>query len=655
MKSVRNKDITLKMLVLLLFYTSLYAVNCEDLNREFDKILQDQNKVLIVVNQQEKIIIYNEIDIYYGLLFNSGHITIYHECDSNNDSIILYNIDNIHSYVVFLTQETILLVRDYFGKQEFINYQYINPNNTKFDYINEHATSFITATTQLLTAQLLAPKDDVDFALKYVKELQLEFVSGNNKRIREGSSPETSLKRLRTDHTPSPIAEMVPAYSTNRSQSQNEQLSTQLEFVSGNNKRIREGSSPETSPKRLRIDHAASPIAEIVPAHLNNRSQSQKEQPSTHNDPTYTLSLDSISKSNMQQVVNKPPKLISEDGSPVDNPEILGTNETASVDTKTPKFVTNELFREQLPPQLIDVFNRSKFFSKDYGVIFEIPSSDEISMNKISAVKTLNIYLSNLKPNQNLILVSKKLITRSEKNNHSIFYIVINKKTPILYSTEIHHYSLYVYYRSGNLRFTYNNLEGKNYIMLNYGRVFGRSNVADFYVFSELGNNTGNQLTSLSLTENNDRYKSVEDFLKQLFMGYDYYIDENFIKNSTVYIEDLISVSKTNEVFIFLNNRYYKGSNIDENDIDKRIGVILKPINEYSRYKKKLFKVSYISLVSINSEYRFLIEELDGTWTAGFSKKHVGDDIITLTLYNSSLNTKSHINITKFNLLRKKT
>ena len=583
----------MKILFLLLFYTALYAVNCEDFNRETDKIRKDNNKVLFIEYQQKTIINYNESGNIVWVL-PTGHKTQDPICDSNNNTIIFDNIDGIY-YVVDLNNDIKLIVTDYFANPYFIEYQLKNPNKSKLDYMIHYENSFITAPTQSLTAQSSAPKDDVEHVLEIIKADQLKGGGGKNKRIREGSSHGTPSKRIRTDNDESPRYEMVQVHST----------------------------------------------------HL---TQSQQVQPLPYNDPMDTLS----SKGNMkEQVVSEAPKLISEKGNAVNNPEIHETNETASgidkVDTKTPHFVLTEIYKGQLPKNLIDLFNIRKFFSRDYGVIFEIPPKGAISMNDISPVDTLNSYLSDLKLNQQLILVSTRWI-KVEQKNISKIYLVINKSDGVSYNIEVYHTLNHKVYFC-DLIFAYNNQKLKDYIMLKCKDINFEITVSGFYVFAELGNNTDEQLTSSPLTENLDGYKSIEQLLDKLFMGDKYYSDDNSMKDPITNLSQLISKSTTNEVFIFLDNNYYKNSSIDRKDINKKIGFIFKPSNAYSKYNNRLFDVSYITLEYINSKYRFSIEKLKGKWTVIFVY-HMGQ-YLRLVINNMEVKGKSSIPITSFKLIRK--
>ena len=580
----------MKILFLLLFYTVLYAVNCEDFNRETDKIRKDNNKVLFIEYQQETIINYNESGNIVWVL-PTGHKTQDPICDSNNNTIIFDNIDGIY-YVVDLTNDIKLIVTDYFANPYFIEYQLKNPNKSKLDSMIDYENSFITAPTQSLTAQSSAPKDELEF----IKADQLKGVSGKNKRIREGSSHGTPSKRIRTDNDESPRYEMVQVHST----------------------------------------------------HL---TQSQQVQPLPYNDPMDTLS----SKGNMkEQVVSEAPKLISEKGNAVNNPEIHETNETASgidkVDTKKPHFVLTKIYKEQLPKHVIDIFNTGKFFSRDYGVIFKIPPKNEVSMNDIS-LKILNSYLFNLKLNQNLVLVSKTLIMGDQIYN-PIIYLVINKSDLKSYNIKVYG-TLTHNIDFCDLRFSYNNNKLKDHIMLKCSNMNIMITVDDFYIFTELGNNIDKQLTSLLPTENSDEYESIEQLLDKLFMGHEYYSDDNSMKNPITNLPQLISKSTTNEVFIFLDNNYYKNSSIDRKDINKKIGFIFKPSDAYSKYGNKLFDVSYITLEYINSKYRFSIEKLKGKWTVIFVYNH--GQYLRMVINNIEFKEKSSIAIRSFKLIRKNT
>ena len=583
----------MKILFLLLFYTALYAVNCEDFNRETDKIRKDNNKVLFIEYQQKTIINYNESGNIVWVL-PTGHKTQDPICDSNNNTIVFDNIDGIY-YVVDLTNDIKLIVTDYFANPYFIEYQLKNPNKSKLDYMIHYENSFITAPTQSLTAQSSAPKDDLDHVLEIIKADQLKGGGGKNKRIGEGTSHGTPSKRIRTDNNESPRYEMVQVHST----------------------------------------------------HL---TQSQQAQPLPHNDPMDTLS----SKGNMkEQVVSEAPKLISEKGNAVNNPEIHETNETASgidkVDTKTPQFVLTEIYKEQLPEHVIHIFNTGKFFSRDYGVIFKIPPKDEISMNDISP-DTLNSYLSNLKLNQNLVLVSKTLIMGDQKYN-SIIYLVINKSDLKSYNIKVYG-TLTHNIDFCDLRFSYNNNKLKDSIMLKCKNMDIKITVDDFYVFAELGNNIDEQLTSLLPTENSDRYESIEQLLYKLFRGHEYYSDDNSMKNPITNLPQLISKSKTNEVFIFVNNNYYKKSSNNWKDIDEKIGFIYKPTKLYSRRGFRLFEVSYIKLEYINRKYIFSIKELEGEWTVVFL--YHNKIYPTFITTNNESREKFSITITSFKLIRKK-
>ena len=583
----------MKVLILLVLYTALYAVNCEYFNHEIDRIFKDDNKVLIVVSQQEKIIIFNEEGIY-GLMFNSRHITQYFTCDSNNDSIIFNNIEGKHYYSVYLSEETILFVKDFFGNQDFINFKFINPISSKLNYIIKYENSFITAFSQLLTTQSSATINDLDFLLEFIKEKELEEFSGKNKRIREGGSPDISPKR-----------------------------------------------------------HAGSAIAEMISAHSTIPSQSQTVQTSTHNDPIYTLSSIGTMQ---QQVVSETYKPILGEGNADDLPMIQGTNETASsgidkTDEKTPKFVLNDIYREQLPPHIIELFERRKFFSKDYGIIFRIPPKYEISMTQISLVNTLNSYLSDLKPNQNIVLVSKNWINGQIISINSFIYLVINKIDLLTYRLEVYYTSSNNVFFSNNLRFAFNNLELKDFIILRHNSSF--KNISDYYVLAELGNNTDDQLTSLPFTGNKDGYKSIEELLYKLFMGNNYYSDEITMKDKITKLPELISRSKTNERFIFVGKKYYQKYNIDKRENGNKIGIILEPINSYSFHGNRLYKVSYILVEFINSEYRFLINELKDRGSVLFEKSK-GSSSIMLRYYSGFSGKKSALSINGFKLIREK-
>ena len=583
----------MKILFLLLFYTALYAVNCEDFNRETDKIRKDNNKVLFIEYQQETIINYNESGNIVWVL-PTGHKTQDPICDSNNNTIIFDNIDGIY-YVVDLTNDIKLIVTDYFANPYFIEYQLKNPNKSKLDYMIHYENSFITAPTQSLTAQSSAPKDDLDYELEFIKANQLEGVSGKNKRISEGSSHGTPSKRIRTDNDESPIYKMVQVDTT----------------------------------------------------HL---TQSQKAQPLPHNDPMDTL----YSKGNMkEQVVSEAPKLISEKGNAVNNPEIHETNETASaidkVNPKTPQFVLTEIYKKQLPEHVIHIFNTGKFFSRDYGVIFKIPSKDEISMNEISPLDTLNSYLSYLKLNQKLILVSKKWIKEKQKINYNT-YLVINKSDLKSYNIEVYgalNHKAYIC----DLRFAYRNQKLKDYIMLKCKNT--SILVSDFYVFAELGNNTDEQLTSSLPTENADGYESIGQLLDKLFMGDEYYSDDKSMKDPITKLPELISKSKTDEVFIFVNNDYYKNSSIAMKNIGGKLGFIFKPTKSYSLRDHRLFEVSYITLEYINSKYIFSIKELEGKWTVVFFY-HMGK-YPQFIINNLRSRRRFTITIKSLNLIRKNT
>ena len=580
----------MKILVLLLFYTALYAVNCHDFIHEFYKTFQDQNKVLLVQNPDETIINLTEFNnnVWY---LSSGHKVLYVGCDSNNNTIIFENIEKSHSYIVSLTNKTILLVADYFGSQDFIDYQLKNPEKSKIDYIIEYENSFISATPQSLTAQSLAYNKESDLVSEFIEDEQLESVSNQQTENGEESSTATSLKRPRTDY------------------------------------------SIEMDIKRPKTNSLIPNITEV-----------QKEQLLPHND----LHI-------VQQEVSYLSNPISEEVSAVNNQMLHGTNETASgidkVDTKTPTFVQNKIYNKTLPKDIIDFFNIRKFFSKDYGILYKIPSNGEESMNDSSVIDKLDSFLFKLKPNHNLVLVSKNWIKAGGRSGDDILYLVINKKSPLIYYTESYN-GTSITYSSSNLKFNYNDRRRAHlhYIILKFinGKKSNSVDVSDFYVFDELGNYTDESLTGLHSTGNLDVYNSMNEVLEKLFMGDKYYIDENYKENNSPYLSELISKYKeTNESFIFVNNRYLKNYTFDIKNLDTRVGLILEPINSYSKFSKRLFKVSDILIDLINKEYKFVIKELDKEISTGFEDNK-------LTYYSYTWNQRRRINITNFKLLRKK-